>query len=236
MAILVVDDDQDLLDVLCFTLRRGGYEVLRARDGGAALQLARSKSLELILLDIELPGLSGWEVCKKVREESNTPIIIVTAAHREEEVVRGLELGADDYITKPFGPHELLARIRAVGRRTDTRAVKPQGGPQAVSAGDLALDPQMRLVTIGGREIRLTPTEFKLLHELVLHEGQVLTYRLLSDRVWGYDDLEDSAMLRGHIRNLRSKLGDDSAAPTYVHTVSGIGYTFRRRTAEVASA
>jgi DNA-binding response OmpR family regulator len=229
MAVLIVEDDPDLLDVLCFALRREGHDVIAARDGAVGLQLWKSKDPQLVLLDIDLPRVSGWDVCKQIRSESDVPVLMLTAARSEADIVRGLELGADDYIAKPFSPRELLARIRAVLRRAKESADQPRKGWQVVTAGDLRLDPQWRTVYRGNESVRLTPIEFKLLYELVLHEGQVLTHQILTDRIWGYEGVDDATLLKGHIRNLRRKLEADSSEPVYIHTVSGIGYTFRSR-------
>ena len=236
MSILVVEDDADLLDVLCFTLRRKGYDVLAAHDGAVGLHLWQTKTPQLVLLDADLPKINGWELCKRIRSESNTPVIMLTGASSEADTVRGLDLGADDYLTKPFSPSVLVARIQAVLRRAKEAAEQPRVGQQPITAGDLTLSPQWRMVKQGDREIRLTGIEFKVLYELVLHEGQVLTHQILTDRVWGYDAVEDGSLLKGHIRNLRTKLDDDSANPTYIHTVAGIGYTFQRRQARPSPA
>jgi DNA-binding response OmpR family regulator len=236
MSILIVEDDPDLLDILCFALRREGHDVIAAHDGAAGLQLWKAKDPRLVLLDVDLPKMSGWEVCKKIRSESNTPVIMLTGASTDADVVKGLELGADDYVTKPFSPKQLMARIRAVLRRAKESAEEPRKGWQTITAGDLKLDPQWRTVHQSDEDIRLTPIEFKLLYELVLHEGQVLTHQILTDRVWGYEGVDDASLLKGHIRNLRRKLENDSSDPVYIHTVAGIGYTFRRRAAEGAVA
>jgi DNA-binding response OmpR family regulator len=228
MAILVVEDDVDLLDILCFALRRDGYDVLAARDGAAGLQLFKAKEPQLVLLDITLPKLSGWDVCRTIRDESSTPIIMLTALNSDDDMVRGLQLGADDFITKPFSPRQLLARVQAVLRRAKEDSGQQRRGWQTITAGDLKLDPQWRRVTRGAGEIHLTPIEFKLLYELVLHEGQVLPHQTLTDRVWGYEGVDDASLLKGHIRNMRRKLEDDSSTPQYIHTVAGVGYTFRR--------
>jgi DNA-binding response OmpR family regulator len=228
MSILIVEDDADLLDILCFAVRRGGHDVIAAHDGAVGLELWKSKNPELVLLDVHLPKMSGWDVCKAIRSESNTPVIMLTSANDEADVVRGLELGADDYVTKPFSPKQLMARIRAVLRRAKESADEPRKGWQAITAGDLKLDPQWRTVEREGRATRLTATEFKILYELVVHEGQVLTHQILTDRVWGYEGVDDAGLLKGHIRNLRRKLEADSSSPQYIQTVSGVGYTFRR--------
>jgi DNA-binding response OmpR family regulator len=228
MSVLIVEDDGDLLDILCYTIRREGHDVIAAHDGDAGLQLWKTKEPRLVLLDVDLPKISGWEVCKHIRAESATPIIMLTSAHSEADIVKGLDLGADDYITKPFSPRQLVARIRTVLRRAKEAADQPRKGWQLLTAGDLTLDPQWRTVHRRGEPIRLTPIEFKLLYELVLHETQVLTHQILTDRVWGYEGVDDASLLKGHIRNLRRKLEADSSDPVYIHTVSGIGYTFRR--------
>ncbi|HLZ70653.1 MAG TPA: response regulator transcription factor [Dehalococcoidia bacterium] len=229
MTILVAEDDVDLLDILCFAIRRAGHDVVAARDGAAALELFRRKEPQLVLLDVQMPRMDGWEVCKAIRDESSTPIIMLTARSADEDVVRGLQLGADDYICKPFSPTQLLARVQAVLRRTNENPTQPRLGWQTISAGDLRLDPQWRRVTRSGHDIHLTPIEFKLLYELVLHEGQVLPHQTLTDRVWGYEGVDDASLLKGHIRNMRRKLEDDSASSGYIQTVAGVGYTFRRK-------
>jgi DNA-binding response OmpR family regulator len=233
MAILTVEDDADLLDILSYTLRRDGHDVIAARDGATALQLWRIRNPQLILLDVDLPKVDGWQICEQIRAESSTPIIMLTGLSSTNDVIRGLELGADDYMTKPFSPKELTSRVRAVLRRSKKSAVETRNGWQVTNAGDLRLDPQWRSVSRGDTAIKLTPMEFKLLYELVLHEGQVLPHQILTDRVWGYEGVDDSSLLKGHIRNLRRKIEPYASSPIYIHTVAGIGYTFRRR--EVAT-
>ena len=231
MSVLIVEDDADLLDILCYTLRREGHDVIAAHDGVSGIQIWKMKDPRLVLLDVDLPKMNGWEVCKRIRSESNTPVIMLTGAATDTDVVKGLELGADDYITKPFSPKQLMARIRAVLRRAKEPTDQPRKGWQVITAGDLKLDPQWRTVYWGDKMIRLTPIEFKLLYELVTHEGQVLTHQILTDRVWGYEGVDDASLLKGHIRNVRRKLEEDSSSPVYIHTVAAIGYTFRRREA-----
>ena len=198
--------------------------MLAAGDGHAALQLWKTKHPSLVLLDIDLPRVNGWDVCKTIRSESTVPVIMLTAAGAEADVVKGLELGADDYMVKPFSPRVLTARVRAALRRT--------GGDQAdmprLGVGEIVLNPQWHTVERAGKAIRLTGTEFKLLHELVQYAGQVLTHERLVDRIWGYTAVDDRSILKGHIHNLRSKLEPDPANPIYVKTVPGIGYTFPR--------
>jgi DNA-binding response OmpR family regulator len=233
MSVLIVEDDSDLLDILCFAVRRGGYDVVAAHDGAAALQLWKTKNPELVLLDVDLPKMSGWEVCKAIRSESSTPVIMLTASSNDADVVKGLELGADDYVTKPFSPRQLMARIQTVLRRAKDAVDEPRKGWKAITAGALRLDPQWRTVEHDGRTTRLTATEFKILYELVVHQGQVLTHQLLTDRVWGYEGVDDAGLLKGHIRNLRRKLETDPSNPTYIQTVAGIGYTFKRQQGSV---
>ena len=203
--------------------------MLAASDGAVGLHLWQTKTPQLVLLDADLPKVSGWELCKRICRESNVPVIMLTGASTEADTMRGLDLGADDYTTKPFSPAVLIARIQAVMRRAKEAAEQPRVGQQPITAGDLTLSPQWRTVTQGDRANHLTGIEFKVLYELVLHEGQVLTHQILTDRVWGYDAVEDASLLKGHIRNLRTKLDDDAAHPTYLHTVAGLGYTFQRR-------
>jgi DNA-binding response OmpR family regulator len=237
MSLLVVEPDSDLLDLQLFMLRRAGYEGIAARDGAAALRLWQSKRPQLILLEAQLPLLDGWEVCEAVRKVDETPIIFVSETHSDAAVVRALGSGADDYVAKPFSPKQLLARIEAVLRRATAKDLRQRSAAEVLTAGDLVLEPQWRRVRRGLEEIRLTGTEFKLLHELVLHEGQVLSHQLLADRVWGYDDVEDAGPLKGHVRNLRRKLEPEpDSKPVYIQTVAGVGYTFCRQTAHTERA
>jgi len=228
MSILIAEDEPDLLDLLAYALRRAGHEVYLAHDGPTALQLWKAKDPSLILLDIDIPEINGWDVCRSIRSESAVPVIMLTAANDDRDIVRGLETGADDYITKPFSPRQLLARIGAVLRRSSGGPGGAIMGPQILTAGDIGLNPQWRTVARNGDSIRLTRLEFALLYELVLHEGRVLTHRQLTERVWGYQNVDDAGIIKGHIRNIRRKLEPDPTRSTYVHTVVGIGYIFRR--------
>ncbi len=234
MAILVIDTDADLIDLICYTFRRGGLDVIPAYDGNSALKLWKSKGPELILLDLEVPRVSGWEVCEQICREGSTPVMVLSALSAEKHIAQALELGADDYITKPFSFNLLLARVRAVLRRVQRVGGAAVSGWQALSSGDLVLDTRSHSVTRGDRALRLTVTEFKLLHELMVHAGQVLPYQTLVDRVWGYDEVADAGLLRGHVLNLRRKLEDGRNGVTLIHTVYGVGYSFRRETPEAA--
>jgi DNA-binding response OmpR family regulator len=154
---------------------------------------------------------------------------VLSGADDDEDIVRGLLLGADDYVTKPFSPKQLLARVESVLRRANDSNGRMLVGWETISAGDIVIEPQRRTVRRNEQEVNLTPIEFKLLYELVLHEGQVLPHKSLTDRIWGYDGIDDALLLKGHVRNLRKKLDDDFASPVYIHTVAGVGYSFRRR-------
>lgn len=225
MSILIVEDDRDLTDVLAYLLRREGHEVHIAYDGATALSVWQDSDPQLILLDVDLPRLNGWEVCTQVREGAKTSIIMLTGSNGDDDIVRGLELGADDYVTKPFSPRQLLARIRAVMRRGSSgRAEMPE---QVLRVADLTLDATRRRVRRGDAEVSLTKLEFRLLHDLALHAGQMLTYRHIIDRVWGYDGQNDASLIKGHIRNLRRKLGPAPDGQQYIETVHGTGYIFR---------
>jgi DNA-binding response OmpR family regulator len=225
MSILLVEDDRDLTDILSYLLRREGHEVNVAHDGATAVKIFEESDPQLILLDIDLPRMSGWDVCTAVRENSETPILMLTGASGDDNIVRGLELGADDYMTKPFSPKQLLARIRAVLRRSGSE--KAEMPDQVMTVADLTLDAKWRRVQRDEDEIQLTKLEFRLLHELALHAGQVLTYRYITDKVWGYQGQNDASLIKGHIRNLRSKLGTAPDGEQYIDTVHGTGYIFR---------
>jgi DNA-binding response OmpR family regulator len=219
MKILIVEDDLALSDVLSFTLRRAGFEVATAYDGEAALTAWAEEEPNLVLLDLNLPRVDGLTVCRQIRSQSRTPIIILSVRGGDDAVVEGLELGADDYIVKPFSPSQLVARIRAVLRRLDATPI-----PGPLAAGDLILDRSRNEVRKGGDSaIRLTPLECRLLEALMLNAGQVLPADLLIDAVWGAEG-GDRTMLKQLIYRLRTKIEPDPAQPTYIETVPGIGY------------
>jgi DNA-binding response OmpR family regulator len=201
--------------------------VLATGDGDTALQLWKAKHPSFVLLDIDLPKVNGWEICKTIRAESAVPIIMLTASVSEADVVKGLDAGADDYMVKPFSPRVLTARIRAAQRRTDHNRAHQADMPR-LGISEIVLNPEWHTVERAGETIRLTTTQFKLLHELVQYAGQVLTHERLVDRIWGYAGVDDRSILKGHIHNLRSRLEPDPANPIYVKTVPGIGYTFPR--------
>lgn len=222
--ILVVEDEASFRDALSFMLRKEGYEVEIAEDGVAAVAAFDRLSPDLILLDLMLPGMSGTEVCRQIRQRSNLPIIMVTAKDTEIDTVVGLELGADDYVTKPFSARELVARIRAVLRR----GAEDQEDLSAaiVESGPVRIDVDRHVVSINGSETSLPLKEFDLLELLIRNPGRVMTRGQLIDRVWGADYVGDTKTLDVHIKRLRSKIEPDPGQPTLLLTVRGLGYKY----------
>lgn len=220
-SILLVEDDDVLREALAYRLQEEGYEVREARDGDEALREARHLPPDLVVLDVMLPRLDGLSVCRILRAESKTPIILLTARTGEVDKIIGLESGADDYVTKPFSTGELLARIRAVMRRT----VAAQATLQ-LEHDDLRLNIERRRAYLGDRELVLSPKEFDLLAELMRHSGMTLSRDLLLDRVWGYDFSGDTRTVDVHIHWLRDKVEDNPSRPKLIHTVRGVGYRF----------
>jgi DNA-binding response OmpR family regulator len=222
MAILLVEDDQDLADIIGYTLRRGGHDVITAFDGLVALKLVKSRQPNLVILDVNVPHVDGWQILQQIRTSSTTPVIMLTGCDADEDVVRGLRLGADDYVTKPFSPAQLVARVDAVLRRSAPDAEGTR--PRIIEAGDITLDLGMHRVSVRQRALNLTKIEFRLLYELALREGEVVSHQELTRRVWGYQDVEGASMAKSHVRNLRRKIEPDPGCPMYLHTVAGIGY------------
>lgn len=220
-AILLVEDDDILREALAFNLRRQGYEVREASEGQQAIDEARRAPPDLIVLDVMLPGLDGLSVCRILRAEMATPIILLTARTGEVDKIVGLESGADDYVTKPFNTGELLARIRAVMRRAGQAA-----NGLVLERGNIRLNLERRRAFRGERELTLSPKEFDLLAELMRNPGIALSRDLLLDRVWGYDYVGDTRTVDVHIRWLREKIEDDPSAPQLIQTVRGVGYRF----------
>ncbi len=220
MKILVADDDRELIEILAFTLQRAGFEVIRASDGEQALTQFQAHHPALVLLDGVMPGLDGFQVCERLRSESSVPIILLTVLNQESEVLRAFDLGADDYITKPFSPKQLVARIKAALRRTGTSV------PSAFSVGDLQLNPDRHEVTRAGDSvIRLTPLEFRLLQVLMVNCGKVMDVDVLVEQVWGHKDhVGDRALLKGLVRRVREKVEEDPSQPRLIKTVAGAGY------------
>jgi len=222
--ILIADDEPQIRRFLKTTLDLHGYEVALAEHGRAALEYATAWHPDVILLDLGLPEIDGLEVCRRVREWSDVPIIVLSVRDRESDKVGALNIGADDYLTKPFGTAELLARIQ-VALRHAARLHTPQ--EPIIAVGELRIDLSLREVTRRGEPIHLTPTEYEILKALAINAGKVLTHRLLLQKVWGRDQQQDAAKLRVFVNQLRRKLEDDPAQPYYIVTESGVGYRFR---------
>ncbi len=223
--ILVVDDDKKIVELVTLYLKKDGYQVLAAYDGQQAIELARRKRPDLIVLDLMLPQVDGMDVCRtlRVRAESQVPIIMLTGRSTDEDKLEGLDLGADDYVTKPFNPRELLARIRAVLRRT---AGKEESGPTEVHFGDMVMDFVRHEVRANEQVINLTPTEFRLLETLVKEPGRAFSRLDLLEQVFGYDYEGLERTVDVHIMNLRKKIEPEPGHPRYVVTVPGLGYRF----------
>ncbi len=225
--ILVVEDEANIANLARAYLEREGFAVRTAADGRAALQQARATQPDLIVLDLMLPGMDGLEVCRRLRQESDVYIIMLTAKTEESDRVVGLELGADDYLTKPFSPRELVARVKAVLRRSrDGEGIMPRSESGAIVAGPLTIDLARRRVTKGDASIDLTTLEFDLLRVLAGEPGIVFSRAQLLQRVWGYDFAGDERVVDVHIGLLRKKIEDDSSEPTLLRTVRGVGYKF----------
>ncbi len=221
--ILVVEDEESFSDPLSYLLRKEGYEVAVAGDGPAALEEFDRNGADLVLLDLMLPGLPGTEVCRQLRTRSKVPVIMLTAKDSEIDKVVGLELGADDYVTKPYSARELVARVRAVLRRGS----EPEPGSAAtVEAGPVRMDVERHVVTVGGQPVLMPLKEFELLELLLRNAGRVLTRIQLIDRVWGSDYVGDTKTLDVHVKRLRNKLEPEPANPRYLVTVRGLGYKF----------
>jgi len=227
-TILLVDDEDSIQKLLTYPLEREGYRVLQARDGEEALTRFASERVDLVVLDIMLPKLDGLEVCKRLRAESEVPIIMLTARDDELDKVLGLELGADDYITKPFSIREFRSRVRALLRRASVvRHVNE--GDELITAEGLTIDLSRRVVEVGGERVQLTYVEFELLRILASHPGRVYSRRMLLEALWGGADYREPRTIDVHVRHLREKLERDPAEPGYILTVRGVGYRFRDR-------
>ena len=224
-TVLVVEDEETLLFTLAHNLKREGYTVLTASRGDDALKLAREKTPDLIVLDVMLPGVDGMQICRLLRRDTRVPIIMLTALGGEGDRVAGLDTGADDYVAKPFGMRERLARIRALLRRSGAR-VEPDLGPAAVHSGDIEVDRERREVRRRGTVLRLKPKEFELLLFFVQHPGRVFSREQILDEVWGYDFYGGPRTVDVHVRWLRQKIEDDPAEPVRLRTVRGSGYIF----------
>jgi two-component system, OmpR family, response regulator RegX3 len=221
--VLIVEDEESFSDALSFMLKREGFEVDIASDGLAAVDLFNERGADLILLDLMLPGISGNEVCRQIRVKSQVPIIMLTAKDGEIDKVVGLEIGADDYVTKPFSSRELLARVRAVLRR---HGEQEELLPLTIEAGPVRIDADRHVVTVRGEAVSMPLKEFDLLEFLVRNSGRVLTRSQLIDRVWGSDYVGDTKTLDVHVKRLRAKIEEDPANPVHLLTVRGLGYKY----------
>ncbi len=226
-TVLIVEDEDSFVDALVVGLKREGFVVKVARDGVSALSLFDVVRPDLVLLDVMLPSLSGVDVCREIRSRSRTPIIMVTAKGSEIDTVVGLEVGADDYVTKPYRLRELVARMRAVLRRVP-RNDEEESDESVLHVGDVRLDPGRHEVTVRGEEVSLPLKEFDLLEILLTNAGRVLTRETLIDRVWGSDYVGDTKTLDVHIKRLRSKLESDPSQPELIVTIRGLGYRYER--------
>ncbi len=223
--VLIVEDEADLAEPLAYLLRREGFDVEIAADGPAGLEAFATRGADIVLLDLMLPGIPGTEVCRIIRTTSRVPIVMLTAKDSEVDIVVGLELGADDYLAKPYSARELLARMRAVLRRTEV-APAPGREERLVTAGPVSVDLDRHAVTVDGREIAMPLKEFELLEVLVRNAGRVLTRGQLIDRVWGSDYFGDTKTLDVHIKRIRSRIEQNPSEPVMLLTVRGLGYRF----------
>jgi two-component system response regulator RegX3 len=225
--ILVVEDEESFSDALSYMLRKEGFEVSVCANGPDGLEEYDRSGADLLLLDLMLPGLSGLEVCRQLRQKSDVPVIMLTAKDAEVDKVVGLEIGADDYVTKPFSLRELSARIRALFRRSD-QAAAGDAMPAVVDLGRVQVDLAGHRLLRDGTAVRIKPKAFELLTFLLRHPGQAFTRDQLLEHVWGYDYAGETRTVDVHVHWLRSTLEDDAAAPRFIHTVRGVGYVFRR--------
>ena len=223
--VLVIDDEPQIRRALRAGLERNDFTPILAESGEQGLDIAAEHPPDLVILDLAMPGTDGFAVCRQLRSWSKVPIIVLSVREDQKDIIQALNLGADDYLTKPFSLDELIARMRAVLRRTNSGLEEPD--PPAFTAGELHIDFAHRLVTMAGREIHLTPIEYDLLRYLAQNSGRVLTHQQLLTRVWGIEYAEDTRTLRVHIVHLRNKLEADPTNPRYIHTETRIGYRFR---------
>ena len=227
MRVLIVDRDQDLLDVMTYSFRREGYDVVTATDGLQALDLTRATRPEIVVLELDLPRLDGFEVCRRIRQESELPIIVASSRNEEPDVLRALRLGADDYVTKPFSLKQVAARMATVLRRY--RSTSRERSARTVRAGDLELRLESYEVARGGgAPIALTPLEFRILYLLAMNEGQIIPYARLVDYAWGYEG-GDSSLLKTHVCHIRQKLGLPLNGPGAIRSLATVGYGLEKR-------
>jgi two-component system OmpR family response regulator len=228
-TVLIVEDDPNILDTVAFNLERDGHEVLRASDGVSGLQLAREQTPDLVVLDVMLPRMSGLDVCRILREEQSVPILMLTARDSEADTVQGLDLGADDYVTKPFSMRELRARVTSALRRdrlSRGAGAEPDGVAEVLTGGEIELDLWSHEARLGGEVVELRPREFALMEYLMRHPGQALSREMILESVWGYSYAGETRTVDVHVRWLREKLEADPARPVHIQTVRSVGYKF----------
>jgi DNA-binding response OmpR family regulator len=226
MRVLVADDDTYLVEITTYALRREGFNVLVATDGEQALRTCSLEHPDIMLLDVNLPKVNGFEVCRRLRQDSDIPVILMTARSAEEDIVRGLRLGADDYVVKPFSVRQLVARMEAALRRSQANAYDRPS--VEVELGDLVLNMDSHEVTRDGQPVQLTPLEFRILHLLAMNAGRVIPYARLVEYAWGYDG-GDPSLLKTHIYHIRQKLSLSPREPNGIRAVSGVGYSLARQ-------
>lgn len=227
--VLIVEDEPSIITLLKYNLEKAGFSVISALDGETGLEMAMNENPDFIILDLMLPKMDGMDVCKKLRQEKiTTPILILTAKEDEFDKVLGLELGADDYLTKPFSPREVIARVKAILRRTNAREEEPESDSNEIRVGELTIYLDEYQVKLRDEYLELTPKEFELLLYLAQHRGKVLSRNQLLDSVWNYDFAGDSRIVDVHISNLREKIEEDSKRPKYIKTIRGFGYKLEK--------
>lgn len=227
--ILVVDDEEAIVKLVSFNLQKEGFETIAAYDGREALELIHREHPDLVVLDIMLPEMDGFDLCRLLRQEKiSTPILMLTAKDEEIDKVLGLELGADDYLTKPFSPRELVARVKAILRRTSEPSEPKASKDTQLTFGELVIFPGRYEVRCSGKEVELTPREFELLLLLCRNAGLVLSRERILEQIWGYDYYGDNRVVDVHIRHLREKIEKDPGTPLYIKTVRGVGYKFQQ--------
>lgn len=222
--ILIVDDEPAIVELVTYNLQQAGFTTVTAYDGAEALAKAEREKPDLVILDIMLPKVDGFEVCRSLRARGNTPILMLTARREEIDRVLGLELGADDYLTKPFSPRELVARVRAILRRAESNM---QQKDEIIAVDDVVINPASHVVTVKGKPVDLTLKEYQLLHLLAANRGRVFTREALLERLWEGDYYGDTRTIDVHIRHLREKIEENPSNPRYILTVRGVGYKFR---------
>ncbi len=219
-SVLIVDDDIKLVELLQLYFQKEGFIVFTANEGLAALKIAREKEPDILVLDLMLPGMDGWDICRTLRKDSEVPILMLTARDEESDRLVGLEIGADDYVTKPFSPKEVVARAKAILRRTKQTTVKTE----PVRMGDVVIELEQHLVTKGGQPVELTPTEFKILELLAANPGRVFSRLQIAEQTQGYSFESYERTIDAHVKNLRRKMEDNPKEPEYIQTVYGVGY------------